>query len=151
MALFVVFIFFKAWFILPSLISAVENDLELVRSLVKFKKIHTNISRKTCSLQSSYLVLDIRADFPLPIQPGNPHRSKNGVTSLQRWSTDMLHQENWRYLSLLYLSSQKSRRSKIFTENGLGLLEILLNFPLLQELTPTLPGMMTGIRSCCMW
>ena len=40
MALFVVFIYLKAWFNSPSLTSAAKNDLELYKLLLKFKKIH---------------------------------------------------------------------------------------------------------------
>jgi hypothetical protein len=39
-----------AWFTSPSLTSAAANDLELYRSLLKFKKIHTKISSKTCTV-----------------------------------------------------------------------------------------------------
>ena len=54
MALFVVFVYLKAWFNSPSLTSAAENDLELYRSLLKFKKIHTKISSKTCTVLSRH-------------------------------------------------------------------------------------------------
>ena len=46
MALFVVFIYLKAWFNSPSLTSAAKNDLELYKLLLKFKKIHTKISQR---------------------------------------------------------------------------------------------------------
>ena len=45
MALFVVFIYLKAWFNSSSLTSAAKNDLELYKLLLKFKKIHSKISQ----------------------------------------------------------------------------------------------------------
>ena len=50
MALFVVFIYLKAWFNSPSLTSAAKMDLELNKLLLKFKKIHTKISQSACEV-----------------------------------------------------------------------------------------------------
>ena len=50
MALFVVFIYLKAWSNSPSLTSAAKNDLELYKLLLKFKKIHTKISQSACEV-----------------------------------------------------------------------------------------------------
>ena len=50
MALFVVFIYLKAWFNSPSLTSAAKNDLELYKLLLKFKKIHSKISQSACEV-----------------------------------------------------------------------------------------------------
>ena len=50
MALFVVFIYLKAWFNSPSLTSAAKNDLELYKLLLKFKKTHSIISQSACEV-----------------------------------------------------------------------------------------------------
>ena len=50
MALFVVFIYLKAWFNSPSLTSAAKNDLELYKLLLKFKKINSKISQSACEV-----------------------------------------------------------------------------------------------------
>ena len=50
MALFVVFIYLKAWFNSTSLTSAAKNDLELYKLFLKFKKIHSKISQSACEV-----------------------------------------------------------------------------------------------------
>ena len=47
MALFVVFVYLKPWFTASGLSSAATNDLELCKSLAKYKKINKGVSSKT--------------------------------------------------------------------------------------------------------
>ena len=50
MGLFVVFVYLKPWFTAPMIPSAAKNDLDLYNGLLKFKKIHTAVSKTTCSV-----------------------------------------------------------------------------------------------------
>ena len=50
MALFVVFVYLKSWFNAPSLTSAAENDLNLYKSLQKFKSVHKKVSSSTSTV-----------------------------------------------------------------------------------------------------
>ena len=50
MALFVVFVYLKSWFNAPSLTSAAENDLNLYKSLQKFKNVHKKVSSSTSTV-----------------------------------------------------------------------------------------------------
>ena len=50
MALFVVFVYLKSWFNAPSLTSAAENDLNLYKSLQKFKNVHKKVSSTTSTV-----------------------------------------------------------------------------------------------------
>ena len=50
MAIFIVFVYLKAWFNAPSLTSAATNDLDLYRSLQKFKAVHKKVSQSTSAV-----------------------------------------------------------------------------------------------------
>ena len=53
MTLFVVFVYLRAGFSAPSLMSAATNDINLLYSLQKFKKVHNHYF---CCYQSTHLV-----------------------------------------------------------------------------------------------
>ena len=50
MTLFVVFVYLKAWFSAPSLMSAATNDIDLFTSLQKFKTVHKKVSTATSTV-----------------------------------------------------------------------------------------------------
>ena len=50
MTLFVVFVYLKAWYTAPSLTSAATNDINLFKSLQKFKTVHKKVSTATSTV-----------------------------------------------------------------------------------------------------
>ena len=54
MALFVVFVYLRSWFTAPALVSAASNDINLFRSLQKFKSVDSKVSTITTAVLIRY-------------------------------------------------------------------------------------------------
>ncbi len=85
MTLFVVFVYLKAWFSAPSLMSAATNDIDLFTSLQKFKTVHKKVSTATSTVLNRhtwYLTEELIPlslfDEHLPIETRNLLATKIG-------------------------------------------------------------------------